>query len=74
MVDPKDQFESASCKWQKITNAMNANGHLSLPKNTATCKNKWGVIFENFKCTLTRWLQQETTQGIKISPCKRKQT
>jgi hypothetical protein len=53
MVDPKDWFESASCKWQKIANAMNANGHLLLPKNTTICKNKWGAIFENFKCSLT---------------------
>ncbi len=45
MVDMKDQFESASCKWQKIADAMNASGHLLLPKNIVACKDKWGAIF-----------------------------
>ncbi len=70
MVDLKDQFKSASCKWQKIVDAMNASGHLSLPRNNATCKDKWGVIYKNFKRTLTTWLQQETTKVLRFDLVK----
>ncbi len=70
MVDSRDQFESASCRWQKIANAMNANGHLSMLRNNATCKNKWGTIYEEPNCTLITWLQQEKHKVLRFDPTK----
>ncbi len=63
IIGPRDKFESTSCKWQKIADAMNASGHLLLLRNIVTCKDKWGAIYKDFKHTLTTWLQKETTQG-----------
>jgi hypothetical protein len=57
VVDSRDQFESASYKWWKIANLVNACEHLSLPKNNDACKDKWGTIYGDFKLILTAWLQ-----------------
>jgi len=49
VVNPKDQFESANCKWQKIVNSVNASMHSLLPKTSVAYKNKWGANYGNFK-------------------------
>jgi hypothetical protein len=49
MGDLRDQFENASCKWRKIADFVNANKHLSLPRNNVACKDKWGVVYRDFK-------------------------
>jgi hypothetical protein len=33
VVNPKDQFENANCKWWKIVDSVNASRHSLLPKN-----------------------------------------
>lgn len=49
VVDRRIQFESASCKWWKIISSMNASKHLSLLRNNVAYKDKWGVVYGNFK-------------------------
>jgi hypothetical protein len=49
VIDPLDQFEFATYKWQKIANAINKNNHRTQPKIVSTCKQKWVVIYDNFK-------------------------
>jgi hypothetical protein len=41
VIDPLDQFEFATYKWQKIANAINKNDHRTQPKIVSTCKQKW---------------------------------
>jgi hypothetical protein len=48
VVDSKEYFETTTSKWRKIVEVMNANGYLPLPRNGATCKNKWGTIYGDF--------------------------
>ncbi len=49
MVDLRDQFKSVKCRWEKIANSMNVSGHALLLRNNVICKDKWGVIHEDFK-------------------------
>jgi hypothetical protein len=41
-VDSRDQFEIVTFKWWKIAEA---------PRNGVECKDKWGTIFGDFRCT-----------------------
>ncbi len=47
--DPKDQFESASCKWRKIVDFMNTSTHSLLLRNNVDYKDKRGAVYENFE-------------------------
>lgn len=49
MVDLRDQFKSVKCRWEKIANSMNVSGHALLLRNNVICKDKWGIIYEDFK-------------------------
>jgi hypothetical protein len=40
MVDPKDQFEMATSKWNTIVEVINATKHSPLLCNEAICKDK----------------------------------
>ncbi len=51
VVNPKDQFESVNCKWQKIVDSVNASRHSLLPKINVAYKDKWGTIYGDFKRT-----------------------
>ncbi len=49
MVDLRDQFKSVKCRMGKIANSMNVSGHAFLLRNNVICKDKWGVMYEDFK-------------------------
>jgi len=48
MVDPKDQFEMATSKWNTIVEVINAT-MLNLLYNEPICKDKWGIVSNDFK-------------------------
>ncbi len=43
VVDPKDLFETITCKWQKIVETMNTTKHTPLIKNNAHCAKTSGA-------------------------------
>jgi hypothetical protein len=50
-VDSRDQFEIVTFKWWKIAEVVNASGYSLPPRSGVECKDKWGRIFGDFKCT-----------------------
>jgi hypothetical protein len=66
MVDPKDQFEMASSKWNTIVEVINATRHSHLLCNEAICKDKWGVVSNDFKRLFNLCPKHVTTFSTRI--------
>jgi hypothetical protein len=52
-VEPRDQFEFATCNIRKIALAMNSIRHFAWPKNDMICKDKWRMVYGDFNMYLT---------------------
>lgn len=48
-VDPCDEFETIITKWKKDIAFMMKVGYSSHMRNGPTCKDKWGIINNDFK-------------------------
>ncbi len=52
----RDEFKIVETKWKKSFVILMSVGFFEHMRNNPTCKDKWGVIFGNFKKIFDHWL------------------